>query len=81
MHADVLAPNVDEAVFRRTDLGQREVLAASLPLEPVARRFLAVVNGHTPVRVLLALGFGGLDMQAHIEALSRAGLITLVSAD
>ncbi|MCW7538078.1 hypothetical protein OOT46_09480 [Aquabacterium sp. A7-Y] len=84
MHADAIALSAlfaEQAVFRRTPAGQREVLVETLPLAPQARRFLAVINGHTPLHVLLALGFGGQDMQPHVEALLEAGLIEVCPAD
>ncbi|AKJ31537.1 hypothetical protein AAW51_4846 [Caldimonas brevitalea] len=71
----------DEAVFRRTAAGQREMLIQSAPLSPHARRFLAVVNGHTALRPLLDLGFGSEPMRQHIEQLVERGLIALCTED
>ena len=45
----------DEAVYRRTPAGQREVIFDHEELAPMARRFLLLVNGETPLRDLLDL--------------------------
>ena len=46
----------DGAVFQRTASGQGALLS-SMTLSRLERRFLAAVNGHTPLRVLMDLGF------------------------
>ena len=45
----------DEAIYRRTTAGQREVIFDQEQLPPMARRFLLLVNGETPLRDLLDL--------------------------
>ena len=45
----------DEAIYRRTTAGQREVIFDHEQLAPMARRFLLLVNGETPLRDLLDL--------------------------
>jgi len=45
----------DEAIYRRTTAGQREVIFDHQQLPPMARRFLLLVNGETPLRDLLDL--------------------------
>jgi len=45
----------DEAIYRRTTAGQREVIFDHAQLPPMARRFLLLVNGETPLRDLLDL--------------------------
>jgi hypothetical protein len=45
----------DEAIYRRTTAGQREVIFEHEQLPPMARRFLLLVNGETPLRDLLDL--------------------------
>ena len=46
----------DQAVYRRTAAGQRELVGNVGRLSLVERRFLSVVTGHTPLRVLLDMG-------------------------
>lgn len=43
----------DQAVYRRTPAGQRELLDPKSKLSAIERRLLGVVTGHTPLRVLL----------------------------
>ncbi|MGY4827632.1 hypothetical protein ACVNIS_03535 [Sphaerotilaceae bacterium SBD11-9] len=45
----------DDTVYQRTQAGQREAVAKRLDLSPNARRLLLIVNGETPLRVLLDL--------------------------
>lgn len=45
----------DDTVYQRTLAGQREAVAERIELSPNARRFLLIVNGETPLRVLLDL--------------------------
>ena len=67
----------DGAVYRRTDKGARELVSPSGQLSSEERRFLAIVTGHTPLRVLLDLT-GGASVQADtITALYTKGLIAL----
>jgi hypothetical protein len=45
----------DDAVYRRTLAGQREVVFNQRPLAAISRRLLLLVNGETPLRILLDL--------------------------
>ena len=45
----------DDAVYRRTLAGQREVIFNRRPLAAISRRLLLLVNGETPLRTLLDL--------------------------
>ena len=45
----------DEAIYIRTAAGQREVIFDPQRLPHIARRFLLLVNGATPLRDLLDL--------------------------
>ncbi|MCW7540149.1 hypothetical protein OOT46_20145 [Aquabacterium sp. A7-Y] len=65
----------DDAVYQRSLLGQRALVFPSDSLSVAARRFLAMVNGHTPLRALLELGFYGDDMRTPIRLLLEQGLI------
>jgi len=66
----------DDAVYQRTRAGQRELLVPVLPIGALTRRFLASVNGYTPLRALFDLGappLSGDDLLHLVEA----GLIEL----
>ena len=68
----------DETVFTRTTLGQREVIFNHLPLPPMARRLLLLVNGETPLRTLLdLLQWQGEDAGDSILKLVDQGLIDI----
>ena len=67
----------DDVIYRRTQAGQRELIAGASALTPTARRFLAMVTGHTPLRVLLDMGGDDPDIGATIRDLSSRGLIKL----
>ena len=68
----------DEAVYRRTCEGQRELVCESLRLSAPERRFLATFTGHTPLRVLLDLGLHSAEAGQSIARLVSMGLIQLV---
>ncbi|AKJ28357.1 hypothetical protein [Caldimonas brevitalea] len=65
----------DEMVYQRTVRGQRTLVFSPESLAVPARRFLAMVNGHTPLRALLDLGFPIDDMRPPIYSLVEQGLI------
>ncbi|MCW7537975.1 hypothetical protein OOT46_08945 [Aquabacterium sp. A7-Y] len=65
----------DEVIYRRTNPGQRALVFSADSLPVPARRFLAMVNGHTPLRSLLDLGFPTDDMRSSIHLLVEQGLI------
>ena len=67
----------DQALFRRTPAGQRELLDTRSSLTAVERKFLAVVTGHTPLRVLLEMGLDQPDIAATIMSLAGRGLIAI----
>ena len=69
----------DDAIHRRTPAGQRALLDPRADLTRVERRFLSVVTGYTPLRVLLDMGVDDSDIAAAITALAERGLITLES--
>ena len=51
----------DEAIYRRTTAGQREVIFDQEQLPPMARRFLLLVNGETPLRERIRTVYTGLE--------------------
>jgi hypothetical protein len=68
----------DDAVFRRTAEGQRELVSESLRLSTFERRFLGAFTGHTPLRVLLDLGLHSLEANRTVSRLVELGMIELV---
>jgi hypothetical protein len=67
----------DDAIYRRTPAGQRELLVAAADLSPFERRFLAVVTGYTSLRVLLDMGRDGPGIGDAIMRLVEHRLIAL----
>lgn len=67
----------DEAVFQRTASGQRALVLRDQGLSSVESRFLSVVTGFTPLRVLLDMDFNELEIPRAIAALCERGLIAL----
>ena len=67
----------DEAIYRRTTAGQREVIFDHAQLPPMARRFLLLVNGETPLRDLLALQLQGEHVGEAVLQLIDSGLIEM----
>lgn len=59
----------DGLVLRRTGRGQDELVWSRLELDPGTRRFLAMVNGYTPLRVMVQLGFERDDVTAAASTL------------
>lgn len=70
----------DQAIYKRTNRGQGELLAASRPLTRTQRRLLAVVTGLTPVSILLDMGFDAADARDGFSTLLALGLIEPVPA-
>jgi hypothetical protein len=70
----------DQAVYRRTSAGQRELTDRHSRLAPLARRFLGAVTGHTPLRVLLDLGLDAPGIGDAILSLAAHGLVRLERA-
>lgn len=70
----------DDAVHGRTAAGQRELLDASSRLSRVERRFLSVVTGYTPLRVLLDMGLEEPGIAQAIVALAELKYIKLETA-
>ena len=69
----------DSAVYRRTSLGQRELLRSRDPGASSALRMLARINGFTDLRRLIDLAPGeARDLAASVERLFGDGLIELV---
>jgi hypothetical protein len=69
----------DSAIYRRTALGQRELLRAPDPSATVALRLLARVNGYADLRRLVDLSpADAREMPGAITALFAEGLIELV---
>ena len=64
----------DGMVFQRTASGQSALLS-SMTLSRLERRFLAAVNGHTPLRVLMDLGFDESGITGAIVHLVELNLI------
>lgn len=64
-----------DAVYRRTHAGQRELISPSGRLQPLERRFLALVTGHTPVHVLEELAGHDPQLSGAVTALCAQGLI------
>jgi hypothetical protein len=67
----------DQAVYRRTSAGQRELTDRHSRLSALERRFLGAVTGHTPLRVLLDLGLDGPGIGDAILSLAAHGLVRL----
>jgi hypothetical protein len=74
---DALTLLNDEAVYRRTPAGQRELTDRHGDLSKLERRFLSAVTGHTPLRVLLDLGLDDPGIVGVIISLATRGLIRL----
>jgi hypothetical protein len=69
----------DSAVYRRTALGQRELLRAPDPSATPALRLLARLNGYTELRRLIDLApADSRELAKAISALFKQGLIELV---
>jgi hypothetical protein len=68
----------DDAVYRRTREGQRELVSESFRLSASERRFLSAFTGHTALRVLLDLGLHSSDAGQAISRLVELGMIELV---
>src|ERR1700760_5189506 len=69
----------DSAIYRRTGLGQRELLRAPDPSATPALRLLARLNGYTDLRRLIDLSpADNRQLGAAIEKLFNEGLIELV---
>jgi hypothetical protein len=68
----------DEAIYRRTATGQRELTDRFGRLSGIERRFLSAVTGHTPLRVLLDLGIDGPGISQAVVQLAARGLVTQV---
>ena len=67
----------DQAIYRRTAAGQRELVDPNGLLSPVERQFLGIVTGLTPLRVLLDLGVGRAGIGPAILSLADRRLIEL----
>jgi hypothetical protein len=69
----------DSAIYRRTSLGQRELLRASDPSANPTLRILARFNGYTDLRRLVDLAPGDArELRRSIAQLFNDGLIELV---
>ncbi len=73
----------DNPVLLRTPAGQREVVVgAEGALSTLERRMLLVVNGHTPLDALIALGVGGPDdVGQAVQRLRGLGLVDAVRSN
>ena len=67
----------DHAIHGRTAAGQRELLDTSSRLSRVERRFLSVITGYTPLRVLLDMGLDEPGIAGAIVALADLQFIKL----
>jgi hypothetical protein len=67
----------DDAVYRRTPAGQRELTDRHGHLTSLERRFLSAVTGHTPLRVLLDLGLDHPGVGEAIVSLAARKLVKL----
>jgi hypothetical protein len=67
----------DQAIFRRTPAGQRELLATIGRLAPLERQFLSATTGYTPLRVLLDMGLDQPGIGDAIMNLAERRLICL----
>lgn len=65
----------DNAVYGRTHAGQRELISPTGQLEPVERRLLAVLTGHTPLGVLARLTGNEPELAEAIGRLQDKGFI------
>ena len=69
----------DSAIYRRTTLGQRELLRVPDPAATPALRLLARLNGYTDLRRLIDMAPGDAhELGKAIEQLFNDGLIELV---
>lgn len=73
-----LDPINDQAVYRRTAVGQHELLVGSHHLNRQERRFLGVVTGFTSLRVLMDMGFSEDVVRGTVHKLLDLGLVELV---
>jgi hypothetical protein len=64
-----------QTCLERTRAGQQDMLTCRAALTPVERRLMAIVNGHTPLRDLLALLGEAEVPQASVMTLLNAGLV------
>lgn len=69
----------DEAVFRRTKLGQAELAWPSGQLSGPQRQVLGAISGNTPLRAVLDLADVAIGMRESIEGLVRKRLIVQVA--
>lgn len=67
----------DQAIYRRTAAGQRELVDPNGLLSPIERQFLGIVTGLTPLRVLLDLGVDRAGISTAILSLADRRLIEL----
>jgi hypothetical protein len=67
----------DDAVYRRTPAGQRELTDRHSRLTRLERKFLSAVTGHTPLRSLLDLGLDEPGIAEVIVSLASRGLLKL----
>lgn len=67
----------DQAIYRRTPAGQRELQAVISRLSPLERRFLSAATGYTPLRVLLDTGLDRPGIGDAIMNLAERRLIRL----
>jgi hypothetical protein len=75
MDLDSVSLLSDDAVFRRTPLGQRELAWPSTQLTATQRLVLAVVSGCTPLRAVFDQAGCSKGMKESIEGLIRKRLI------
>lgn len=71
----------DEAVFRRTKLGQDELACPSGDLSKTQRIVLATVTGYTQLRVVIDLAGSATGMKEAIEGLVQKRLIEQVESE
>jgi hypothetical protein len=81
MNTGPLALLDDEAIYRRTRAGQRELTDRHSRLSNLERRFLSAVTGHTPLRVLLDLGFDEPGVGHAIVSLVSRGAVKLENGE
>ena len=68
----------DDALYRRTPAGQRELIDPRRRLSTQEKRFLSAVTGYTPLRVLLDLGLDAPGIHQVVRDLVAHGLMMKV---
>lgn len=80
MHVPLSILLDDGAVYKRTPAGQAALLSTTRQLSSLEHRFLGVVTGYTPLRVLMDMSFDEPGIAQAITRLVERRLIVMVDA-